>query len=188
MAKAIRSGAQEPGARFLAGGTNLIDLTKLGVERPDLVVDVGGLGLDEIAADPDGRLRIGATSATPTSPSTPRYGARGRCCPKHCSAGPRDSCATRPRPLDSRFGQATLAGGSMGTASWGWAVTRAGERLRAALEERGGDERLKVHVNTAEEVKARNGFAYHACRGCWGSSVSGASSIRGRRGPNSSAG
>lgn len=60
VAEAIRSGAQEPGARFLAGGTNLIDLMKLGVERPDLVVDVGGLGLDEIAVDPDGRLRIGA--------------------------------------------------------------------------------------------------------------------------------
>ena len=63
---------------------------------------------------------------------------------------------------DSSFGQAALAGGSMGTASWGWAVTRACERLRAALDDHGGDGRLEVHVDTAEEVKARTGFAYHA--------------------------
>ncbi len=60
VAEAVRSGAEQPGSRFLAGGTNLVDLMKLGVERPDLVVDVGGLGLDEIVVDSGGGLRIGA--------------------------------------------------------------------------------------------------------------------------------
>ena len=46
--------------RFIAGGTNLVDLMKLNVERPHSVVDINGLKLDEIAATPDGGLRIGA--------------------------------------------------------------------------------------------------------------------------------
>ena len=36
---------------FLAGGTNLVDLMKLGVERPDLLVDVRDLPLDRDRAD-----------------------------------------------------------------------------------------------------------------------------------------
>jgi xanthine dehydrogenase YagS FAD-binding subunit len=53
--------AQRPGARFLGGGTNLVDLMKLGVETPDLLVDVTGLDLAEVREQPDGALRIGAT-------------------------------------------------------------------------------------------------------------------------------
>jgi xanthine dehydrogenase YagS FAD-binding subunit len=52
--------AARPGARYLGGGTNLVDLIKLGVEAPDLLVDVTGLGLDTMTAAPDGVL-IGAT-------------------------------------------------------------------------------------------------------------------------------
>lgn len=48
------------GSRPLGGGTNLVDLMKHGVERPDLLVDVTHLGLDEIEEQPDGGLRIGA--------------------------------------------------------------------------------------------------------------------------------
>ena len=48
------------GAKVLAGGTNLVDLMRLGVERPSLVVDVSRLPLDTIDAAPDGSLRIGA--------------------------------------------------------------------------------------------------------------------------------
>ena len=51
--------AENPGARYLGGGTNLVDLMKLGVERPELLVDVTGLPFGEIADGPDG-LRIGA--------------------------------------------------------------------------------------------------------------------------------
>jgi xanthine dehydrogenase YagS FAD-binding subunit len=53
-------GGLEPGATFLAGGTNLVDLMKLGVATPDVLVDVTKLGLDEVAPRPDGGLRIGA--------------------------------------------------------------------------------------------------------------------------------
>lgn len=59
VAEALRT-AEQPGARFLAGGTNLVDLMKLGVERPDLLVDVGRLGLADITLESAGGLRIGA--------------------------------------------------------------------------------------------------------------------------------
>jgi xanthine dehydrogenase YagS FAD-binding subunit len=50
----------EPGAVFLAGGTNLVDLMKLGVATPDVLVDVNRLPLGEVTTLPDGSLRIGA--------------------------------------------------------------------------------------------------------------------------------
>ncbi|MCG8967658.1 MULTISPECIES: FAD binding domain-containing protein [Streptomyces] len=53
--------AADPDARFLGGGTNLVDLMKTGVERPALLVDVRELPLDGIEAAADGGLRIGAT-------------------------------------------------------------------------------------------------------------------------------
>jgi xanthine dehydrogenase YagS FAD-binding subunit len=52
--------AAHPGARYLGGGTNLVDLMKLGVEAPEFLVDVTGLGLDTMTNTPDGVL-IGAT-------------------------------------------------------------------------------------------------------------------------------
>ena len=45
--------------RFIAGGTNLLDLMKLQIETPDALVDINHIGLDEIAADGEG-LRVGA--------------------------------------------------------------------------------------------------------------------------------
>ena len=47
-------------ARFVAGGTTLLDLMKLDVERPAQLVDINRIGLDAIEKLPDGRLRIGA--------------------------------------------------------------------------------------------------------------------------------
>lgn len=52
----------DPEARFLAGGTNLVDLMKSGVERPARLVDVRELPLDRIETTADGGLRIGATT------------------------------------------------------------------------------------------------------------------------------
>jgi len=49
-----------PGAKFIAGGTNLLDLMKLEVETPAHLIDINRLGLDRIDAMPDGGLRIGA--------------------------------------------------------------------------------------------------------------------------------
>ncbi|GAA5611075.1 xanthine dehydrogenase family protein subunit M [Streptomyces platensis] len=58
--EAVRAAAGQPGARFLGGGTNLVDLMKLGVETPQLLIDVTRLPLDRIEELPDGGLRIGA--------------------------------------------------------------------------------------------------------------------------------
>jgi xanthine dehydrogenase YagS FAD-binding subunit len=53
--------AAEPGAAYLAGGTNLLDLMKGGITRPNRLVDVSRLpGLDRIERLPDGSVRIGA--------------------------------------------------------------------------------------------------------------------------------
>ncbi|MFE5889548.1 FAD binding domain-containing protein [Streptomyces sp. NPDC056462] len=51
----------DPDARYLAGGTNLVDLMKSGVERPARLVDVRELPLDRIEPAADGGLRVGAT-------------------------------------------------------------------------------------------------------------------------------
>src|SRR5689334_16786343 len=51
---------QTPPARFLAGGTNLIDLMREGIERPRAIVDITRLPLAEIEDRPDGGVRIGA--------------------------------------------------------------------------------------------------------------------------------
>ena len=54
-------GTTRPGARYLAGGTSLLDLMKLGVEAPDLLVDLNRAGdLGGIAWETDGTLRVGA--------------------------------------------------------------------------------------------------------------------------------
>lgn len=56
---AARAAAQ-PGAKFIAGGTNLLDLMKIEVETPTHLVDVQDLGFDKIEKTTDGGLRIGA--------------------------------------------------------------------------------------------------------------------------------
>ncbi|MDF6022854.1 xanthine dehydrogenase family protein subunit M [Streptomyces sp. JH34] len=61
VAEAVRAGAGHPDAHFLGGGTNLVDLMKLGVESPGLLVDVSRLSLDRMTRTADGGLRIGAT-------------------------------------------------------------------------------------------------------------------------------
>jgi len=60
VAGAVATVAGRPGATYLGGGTNLVDNMKLGVETPDLLVDVSRLPLDEVEMLPDGGLRIGA--------------------------------------------------------------------------------------------------------------------------------
>ena len=59
LAHALQLGAQ-PGAHYVAGGTNLIDLMKGDVEHPTRLVDINRIGLDQIAELPNGGLRIGA--------------------------------------------------------------------------------------------------------------------------------
>lgn len=52
--------AQADGAKFIAGGTTLVDLMKLSVEQPAALVDINLLPLDKIEPTPSGGLRIGA--------------------------------------------------------------------------------------------------------------------------------
>lgn len=59
-AAAAAAAAKNPGAKFIAGGTNLLDLMKLEIEKPSHLIDVNGLKLDKVEATPDGGLRIGA--------------------------------------------------------------------------------------------------------------------------------
>ncbi len=58
-AQAAAAVAARPGARFIAGGTNLLDLMKLQIETPAHLVDVNGTGLDTVEPTPQGGLRIG---------------------------------------------------------------------------------------------------------------------------------
>lgn len=60
-AQEAAAAAQKPGAKFIAGGTNLIDLMKLQIEQPMHLIDINRIGLDTIEATPEGGLRIGAT-------------------------------------------------------------------------------------------------------------------------------
>jgi xanthine dehydrogenase YagS FAD-binding subunit len=58
--EAAASAAKTRDAKFVAGGTNLLDLMKLEIETPAHLIDVNGLALDRIEAAPAGGLRIGA--------------------------------------------------------------------------------------------------------------------------------
>jgi xanthine dehydrogenase YagS FAD-binding subunit len=59
-AAAASAAARVQGAKFIAGGTNLLDLMKLQIETPRHLIDVNGLALDRIEDTPEGGLRIGA--------------------------------------------------------------------------------------------------------------------------------
>ncbi|MDO7843520.1 FAD binding domain-containing protein [Sphingomonas immobilis] len=59
-AAAAAAAERTPGAKFIAGGTNLLDLMKLQIETPQHLIDVNGLGIDKIEPTPEGGLRIGA--------------------------------------------------------------------------------------------------------------------------------
>lgn len=60
VADAVKQIAASPEARFIAGGTNLIDLMKYDVERPSRLIDISRLPLTKVEETPDGGLRIGA--------------------------------------------------------------------------------------------------------------------------------
>src|SRR5204862_7125539 len=60
VSHAVTLVAERPEARFLGGGTNLVDMVRRGVETPDRLVDVTGLPLTEVEEPQDGGLRVGA--------------------------------------------------------------------------------------------------------------------------------
>jgi len=63
--------ARQPGAKFIGGGTNLLDLYKSGIEKPVRLVDVSRLALSAIEELPDGGLRIGATVSNTAAANHP---------------------------------------------------------------------------------------------------------------------
>ena len=71
-AEAARAVARTPGAKFIAGGTNLLDLMKLEIETPAHLVDVNRIGLDTIEPTTDGGLRIGALVRNTAIAADPR--------------------------------------------------------------------------------------------------------------------
>jgi xanthine dehydrogenase YagS FAD-binding subunit len=60
---AVKAAAETPNAKFIAGGTNLLDLMKLEIEAPAHLIDVGRLPLAQIEDTADGGLRIGAMTS-----------------------------------------------------------------------------------------------------------------------------
>src|SRR6516165_10021496 len=60
LAEAVRLIAADPTAKFIAGGTNLIDLMKEDVERPTRLIDISRLPLKNVEETAEGGVRIGA--------------------------------------------------------------------------------------------------------------------------------
>ncbi|MET9604843.1 xanthine dehydrogenase family protein subunit M [Streptomyces sp. NPDC006512] len=76
LREAAAAHARHPGARYLAGGTNLVDLMKLGVEEPRALIDLSRLPLHEVRELPDGTLSIGATARNSDVAAHPAVRAR----------------------------------------------------------------------------------------------------------------
>jgi xanthine dehydrogenase YagS FAD-binding subunit len=90
--------AIKPGAKIIAGGTNLLDLMKLQVETPSALVDINRLPLDKIEETPDGGLRIGALVRNSDLAADPRvrqrYGVLSRALLAGASAQLRNKATT----------------------------------------------------------------------------------------------
>ncbi len=69
--EAVTGIAAKPQGKFLGGGTNLIDLMKMGVETPDALIDINRLPLAQIEELPGNKASaLEQWSATPTLPNT----------------------------------------------------------------------------------------------------------------------
>jgi xanthine dehydrogenase YagS FAD-binding subunit len=90
--------AVKPGAKIIAGGTNLLDLMKLQVETPSDLVDINHLPLDRIEETPEGGLRIGALVRNSDLAADPRvrqrYGVLSRALLAGASAQLRNKATT----------------------------------------------------------------------------------------------
>lgn len=60
LSEAAAAAARNKGSKFIAGGTNLLDLMKLQIETPTHLIDINDLGLDKVEPTKEGGLRIGA--------------------------------------------------------------------------------------------------------------------------------
>lgn len=73
---ALAAVAERPGAKFIAGGTNLVDLMKLQIEQPAHLVDVSRLPLAQIEETPEGGLKLGAMTTNSQVAADERVRAR----------------------------------------------------------------------------------------------------------------
>src|SRR4051794_37803041 len=90
--------AVRPGAKIIAGGTNLLDLMKLQVETPSQLIDINRLPLDKIEENSDGGLRIGTLVRNSDLAADPRvrqrYGVLSRALLAGASAQLRNKATT----------------------------------------------------------------------------------------------
>jgi xanthine dehydrogenase YagS FAD-binding subunit len=71
VSDAVRQIAADPTAKFIAGGTNLLDLMKEDVERPARLIDISRLPLKTVEETKDGGVRIGALVPNSDLPGIP---------------------------------------------------------------------------------------------------------------------
>jgi xanthine dehydrogenase YagS FAD-binding subunit len=76
--RAAGAAASRPGAKFISGGTNLLDLMKLEIEQPTHLVDISRLPLRQVEDLPDGGIRIGVQAANSDLAADHRVRARYR--------------------------------------------------------------------------------------------------------------
>ncbi len=97
-AEATNQAANGKATKFIAGGTNLLDLMKLQVEAPEQLVDINRIGLDKIDDTPEGGLKIGAMVRNATLAADlrvrTRYEALGRALLSGASAQLRNKATT----------------------------------------------------------------------------------------------
>ena len=74
--RAAIAAVSKAGAKFISGGTNLLDLMKLEIEQPTHLVDISRLPLKQIEELPDGGLRIGAQAANSDTAADARVRSR----------------------------------------------------------------------------------------------------------------
>ncbi|MFI6309710.1 FAD binding domain-containing protein [Nocardia fusca] len=70
--------AGQGGGRYIAGGTTLVDLMRVSVEHPDVLVDIKALPLRDIAVSPDGSVRLGALATMAQVAAHPEIRSRYR--------------------------------------------------------------------------------------------------------------
>ena len=97
VAEAVREVAADPTAKFIAGGTNLLDLMKYDVERPTQLIDITRLPLNNIEETAAGGLRIGALVTNTDVAYDARWSSDIRCLRARSWRAPRRSCAMPPR-------------------------------------------------------------------------------------------
>lgn len=76
LSEAAQFVASHGGAKFVGGGTNLVDLMKYAVERPTALVDLNRLKLHDITELPDGGVRIGALVTNSDAAYSPTISSR----------------------------------------------------------------------------------------------------------------